>query len=94
MTRVAIIAALPGELKPLVRNWPSSSRGNIHFWAQRNEEEEWIAACAGASLPPPIKAAPVPSTIDLRCIAPSIASIAMVLPAIRSFAREPARVQR
>jgi adenosylhomocysteine nucleosidase len=48
MTRVAIIAALPGEIKPLVRNWPSSSRGNIHFWAQRNEEEEWIAACAGA----------------------------------------------
>jgi adenosylhomocysteine nucleosidase len=48
MTRVAIIAAMPGELKPLVRGWPSSSRGNIHFWAQRNEEEEWIAACAGA----------------------------------------------
>jgi adenosylhomocysteine nucleosidase len=48
MTRVAIIAALPGELKPLVRGWPTSSRGNIHFWAQRNEEEEWIAACAGA----------------------------------------------
>jgi len=48
MTRVAIIAALPGELKPLVRGWPTSSRGNIHFWAQRNEEEEWIAACSGA----------------------------------------------
>jgi adenosylhomocysteine nucleosidase len=47
MTRVAIIAALPGELKPLVRGWPSSTRGTIHFWAQRNEEEEWIAACAG-----------------------------------------------
>ena len=51
MTRVAIIAALPGELKPLVRGWPSSTRGNIHFWAQRNEEEEWIAACAGAGQP-------------------------------------------
>jgi adenosylhomocysteine nucleosidase len=48
MTRVAIIAAMPGELKPLVRTWPSSTRGNVHFWAQRNEEEEWIAACAGA----------------------------------------------
>lgn len=47
MTRVAIIAAMSGELKPLVRGWPSSTRGNIHFWAQRNEEEEWIAACAG-----------------------------------------------
>jgi adenosylhomocysteine nucleosidase len=51
MTRVAIIAAMPGELKPLVRGWPSSSRGNIHFWARRNEEEEWIAACAGAGQP-------------------------------------------
>jgi adenosylhomocysteine nucleosidase len=48
MTRVAIIAAMAGELKPLVRGWPSSTRGNIRFWAQRNEEEEWIAACAGA----------------------------------------------
>ena len=48
MTRVAIIAAMPGELKPLVRGWPTSSRANIHFWARRDEEEEWIAACAGA----------------------------------------------
>jgi adenosylhomocysteine nucleosidase len=48
MTRVAIIAALPGELKPLVHRWPSSTRGNVRFWAQRNEEEEWIAACSGA----------------------------------------------
>jgi adenosylhomocysteine nucleosidase len=50
MTRVAIIAAMPGELKPLVRGWPHSKRGNVQFWAQRNEEEEWIAACAGAGL--------------------------------------------
>jgi adenosylhomocysteine nucleosidase len=48
MTRVAIIAAMPGELKPLTRGWPHSTRGNIQFWAQRNAEEEWIAACAGA----------------------------------------------
>ena len=48
MTRAAIIAAIPGELKPLVRNWPHSTRNGIQFWAQRNEEEEWIAACAGA----------------------------------------------
>ena len=51
MTRVAIIAAMPGELKPLARGWPSSTRGNTHFWAQRTEEEEWIAACAGAGQP-------------------------------------------
>jgi adenosylhomocysteine nucleosidase len=58
MTRTAFIAAFPGELKPLVRTvvssgnsprvWPHSTRGGVHFWAVRNEEEEWIAACAGA----------------------------------------------
>ena len=47
MTRTAIIAAMPGELKPLVAGWPHSTRNGTHFWAQRNEEEEWIAACAG-----------------------------------------------
>ena len=51
MTRVAILAAFPGELKPLVRGWPHSMRAGVHFWAQRNEEEEWIAACAGAGQP-------------------------------------------
>ena len=50
MTRVAIIAAMPGELKPLVRGWPHSTRNGVEFWAQRNEEEEWIAACSGAGL--------------------------------------------
>lgn len=58
MTRTAFIAAFPGELKPLVstvvnggssaRVWPHSTRNGVHFWAVRNEEEEWIAACAGA----------------------------------------------
>ena len=48
MTRTAIIAALPSELKPIVQAWPHSARNDIHFWAQRNEEDEWIAACAGA----------------------------------------------
>jgi adenosylhomocysteine nucleosidase len=48
MTRLAIIAALPGEVKPLVRGWPHSTRNGTHFWAQRTEEEEWIVACAGA----------------------------------------------
>lgn len=51
MTRVAIIAALPGELKPFVQGWPHSTRNGIDFWAQRDEEEEWIAACAGAGQP-------------------------------------------
>jgi len=47
MTRIAIIAAMPGELKPLVSSWPHSVRNGIHFWAQRNADEEWIATCAG-----------------------------------------------
>lgn len=48
MTRTAIIAALPGELKPLVQGWPHSSRNGVDFWAQRTPEDEWIAACGGA----------------------------------------------
>lgn len=58
MTRTAFIAAFPGELKPLVstivpganstRVWPHSNRNGVSFWVVRNEEEEWIAACAGA----------------------------------------------
>jgi len=48
MTRTAFIAALPGELKPLVHGWPHSERNGVRFWAQRNPEDEWIAACAGA----------------------------------------------
>jgi adenosylhomocysteine nucleosidase len=48
MTRVAIIAAMPGELNPLVGGWPHSTRNGVEFWAQRDPEDEWIAACAGA----------------------------------------------
>jgi len=48
MTRTAIIAAFPGELKPLVHGWPHSSRNGINFWVQRDAEDEWMAACAGA----------------------------------------------
>lgn len=48
MTRTAIIAAFPGELKPLVHGWPHSARNGVDFWAQRDVEDEWIAACAGA----------------------------------------------
>ena len=48
MTRTAIIAAFPGELKPLVHGWPHSARNGVRFWAQRDAEDEWIAACAGA----------------------------------------------
>jgi adenosylhomocysteine nucleosidase len=50
MKRIAIIAAMPGELKPLVRDWPSESRHGVDLWRRRQGESEWIAACAGAGV--------------------------------------------
>ena len=51
MTRTAIIAAFPGELKPLVQGWPHGNRNGVDFWAQRDPEDEWIVASAGAGQP-------------------------------------------
>lgn len=48
--RIGIIAALPGELKPLVRNWQklAVARGaGISMWQQTRGEDEILAACAG-----------------------------------------------
>lgn len=46
--RVAIIAAMPGELMPLVRGWHHETRNRIDVWTHKHEEGEWVAACAGA----------------------------------------------
>jgi adenosylhomocysteine nucleosidase len=47
--KVGIIAALPGELKPLVKDWnrvkPGDSR--VRKWVRRQGEDEWVAVCAG-----------------------------------------------
>jgi adenosylhomocysteine nucleosidase len=48
MTRVAIIAALPGELQPLVRGWNHERRNGVELWRHSAGGGEWIAACAGA----------------------------------------------
>ena len=48
MTRAAIIAALPGEVKPLVRGWQHVHRNGVHIWSWRHDEGEWVATCAGA----------------------------------------------
>jgi adenosylhomocysteine nucleosidase len=48
MKRVAIIAAMAGELKPLVKGWKQESRNGVRLWSRKNEEGEWVAACAGA----------------------------------------------
>jgi adenosylhomocysteine nucleosidase len=50
MTRVAIVAAMPGELKPLVRGWVHERRGNMEIWRWKFDEGEWIAACGGAGV--------------------------------------------
>ena len=47
--RVAIIAALPGELKPLVRGWRRrvSSGRQVQMWTRANGGDEVIAVCGG-----------------------------------------------
>jgi adenosylhomocysteine nucleosidase len=44
MSRIAIIAALPGELKPLVRGWQQHGR---NAWSARIGENEAIAVAGG-----------------------------------------------
>jgi adenosylhomocysteine nucleosidase len=53
MKKIAIIAAMPGELKPLVEGWKHEPHNGVDLWRNRPEnreqgETEWIAACAGA----------------------------------------------
>ena len=46
MTRTAIIAALPGELAPLVRGWKHQRQNGVQLWHHR-DENLYVAACAG-----------------------------------------------
>jgi adenosylhomocysteine nucleosidase len=48
MKRIAIIAAMPGELKPLVKGWEHERHGSVDVWRWRFDQGEWVAACAGA----------------------------------------------
>jgi adenosylhomocysteine nucleosidase len=50
MNRTAIIAAMAGELKPLVRGWQHESRNGVELWRFSHDQIEWIAACAGAGV--------------------------------------------
>jgi adenosylhomocysteine nucleosidase len=47
MSRVAILAALPGELKPLVRGWTHTHHDGVDLWRWTFDQGEWVAACAG-----------------------------------------------
>jgi adenosylhomocysteine nucleosidase len=53
MKKVAIIAAMAGELKPLVRGWPGESRetrNGVDLWRWRHSGYDWTAACAGTGV--------------------------------------------
>jgi len=46
--RIGIIAALPGELKPLVRDWRAASlEDGTRTWTQAKGDDVWVAACSG-----------------------------------------------
>jgi adenosylhomocysteine nucleosidase len=48
MKRIAIVAAMLGELKPLVRGWQHECRDGINLWTRESGDQQWIATCAGA----------------------------------------------
>ncbi len=48
MIRTALIAAMPGELKPLVSGWHHERRNRVDLWHWRFDTGQWVAACAGA----------------------------------------------
>ena len=50
MTRTAIIAAMPAELKPLTRDWGHSHSNGVDLWRWSFADGEWIAGCAGAGI--------------------------------------------
>jgi len=50
MTRVAIIAAMPAELKPLTRGWQHERVNGVDLWRHSLDQRKWIAACAGAGV--------------------------------------------
>lgn len=47
MTRTAIIAAMPGELKALVHGWKRERVDGVDLWKHR-DDNLYVAACAGA----------------------------------------------
>ena len=49
MSRIAIIAAMQGELKPLVKGWKRVPTGQrfVAKWTQDSGCDRWIAVCAG-----------------------------------------------
>ncbi len=50
VTRIAIIAAMPAELKFMVRGWQHERSNGVDLWRWYFDQGEWIAACAGAGV--------------------------------------------
>jgi adenosylhomocysteine nucleosidase len=50
MSRIAVLAAMPGELRLLVRGWRHEFVHDIDLWRWRYDGGEWLAACAGAGV--------------------------------------------
>ena len=50
MSRTAIIAAMPAELKPLTRRWRHERHNGVDLWRWSFDGGEWIAASAGAGV--------------------------------------------
>jgi adenosylhomocysteine nucleosidase len=48
MSRIAIVAAMPGELTTLVNGWKHEPQNGVNLWRKRFGDAEWIAVCAGA----------------------------------------------
>jgi adenosylhomocysteine nucleosidase len=55
MTRTALIAAMPAELKPIVHGWKHVRRNGVHLWSHR-DDNLYVAACAGAGQSAAIRA--------------------------------------
>jgi adenosylhomocysteine nucleosidase len=55
MTRTAIIAAFPAELRHIVRGWQHERRNGVVTWAHR-DDNLYVAACAGAGQAAAIRA--------------------------------------
>ena len=48
MTRIAILAAMAGELAPLVKGWQRQRQNGIDLWTRSSGERQWTAAFGGA----------------------------------------------
>lgn len=56
MKRVALIAAMPGELAPLVKNWRRAQKDGVQLWFGKLGSVDCVAACGGAGMERAVRA--------------------------------------